>query len=238
VLKAFCKRPDLSCIYTVRFDKVAEAVLVNRRTKVRIPERSASIERFRHALKLSQHELGKRIGTSAMSVSRWESGKAQPSAEAYIKLGNMAAGPLCWYFWGQAGLSLGDVRRVLPDTEHRVKAKGRPLLVARAGVKRTKTERADDFVAVPLLPVFAATPGGQGDKEADLAMSGPERLLAAPVEWCPHPGQTLCIRVKGNSMSPLILDDGDGIDAFTDHWLAAFHKGSSVLLLWECRFRG
>jgi len=179
---------------------------VNQKQKVGIPEWSASVERFRHALKFSQHELGKRLGTSAMSVSRWESGQAQPPAEAYIKLGNLAADPLCWYFWSQAGLSLADVRRVLPDADHRMKPKKPTLLVARAGVKRTKTEQADDFVAVPLLPVYAATPGEQGDEEADLAMSAPERLLAAPVEWCPHPGATLCLRVKGNSMSPLILD--------------------------------
>jgi phage repressor protein C with HTH and peptisase S24 domain len=37
-------------------------------------------------------------------------------------------------------------------------------------------------------------------------MSTPEGLLAAPTSWCPHPAETVCLRVKGNSMSPLILD--------------------------------
>ena len=31
-------------------------------------------------------------------------------------------------------------------------------------------------------------------------------MLAAPIDWCPNPNSTICLRVKGNSMSPLILD--------------------------------
>jgi phage repressor protein C with HTH and peptisase S24 domain len=31
-------------------------------------------------------------------------------------------------------------------------------------------------------------------------------MLAAPVDWCPNPDSTISLRVKGNSMSPLILD--------------------------------
>ena len=31
-------------------------------------------------------------------------------------------------------------------------------------------------------------------------------MLAAPMHWCPNPKSTICLRVKGNSMSPLILD--------------------------------
>lgn len=31
-------------------------------------------------------------------------------------------------------------------------------------------------------------------------------MLAAPAEWCPNPSSIVSLRVKGNSMSPLILD--------------------------------
>jgi transcriptional regulator with XRE-family HTH domain len=179
---------------------------MNRRTKERTPEWSASIERFRHALKLSQHELGKRLNTSAMAISRWKSGNAEPAADAYIKLGNLAGNPLCWDFWGRAGLRVTHFRRALSGADRRIAPKYPPLVVAHAGAKRTKTERAGDFVAVPLHSVYAATPGAQGDREADLAISRPERLLAAPIEWCPHPEATVCMRVKGDSMSPFILD--------------------------------
>jgi phage repressor protein C with HTH and peptisase S24 domain len=33
-----------------------------------------------------------------------------------------------------------------------------------------------------------------------------ESILAAPIAWCPNPKSMICLRVKGNSMSPLILD--------------------------------
>src|SRR5690348_15842364 len=63
-----------------------------------------------------------------------------------------------------------------------------------------------NFVAVPLLPVRAGTPGKSGDKTVDLEQVRPEAMLAAPMEWCPNPKSTISLRVRGNSMSPLILD--------------------------------
>jgi phage repressor protein C with HTH and peptisase S24 domain len=69
-----------------------------------------------------------------------------------------------------------------------------------------KDEPTGEFVAIPLLPIYAATPGAEGDGEDSLATAIPEELLAAPNHWCPNPSATVCMRVKGNSMSPLILD--------------------------------
>jgi phage repressor protein C with HTH and peptisase S24 domain len=169
---------------------------------------SSDIETFRHSLKLNQQEFGAQLGTTAMSVSRWERGEAEPPAEAYIRMGNIAGDPRCWSFWERAGLSISDVKRVLPSADHRrgqVKSSAR-MNVVHAGVSEAQAGLTADFVTVPLLPVLAATPGEYGDKEADIAMSTPEGLLAAPTSWCPHPAETVCLRVKGNSMSPLILD--------------------------------
>jgi transcriptional regulator with XRE-family HTH domain len=58
--------------------------------KIPLPEWSRKILAFRHALKLTQGELGKRLKTSAMAVSRWERGDTEPPAGAYIRLGNIA----------------------------------------------------------------------------------------------------------------------------------------------------
>jgi phage repressor protein C with HTH and peptisase S24 domain len=41
---------------------------------------------------------------------------------------------------------------------------------------------------------------------SDLDQLKREAMLAAPTEWCPNPAPTISLRVKGNSMSPLILD--------------------------------
>lgn len=141
-----------------------------------------------------------------MAVSRWERGVAQPAGETYIRLGNFAGDPLCWFFWKRAGLRLSDVTRVLTATRRRLAESRMPeVQIVRAGGKKKQTLKQVSLVAIPLLPVHAGTSGFDGDT-VDLAESIPESVLAAPSEWCPNPASTVCLRVKGNSMSPLILD--------------------------------
>jgi SOS-response transcriptional repressor LexA/DNA-binding XRE family transcriptional regulator len=176
-----------------------------RRNRAALPEWSQKIANFRDSLKLSQSELGKRLGVSTMAVSRWERGMQEAPANIYIQLGKLAGDPLCWYFWGCAGLLTEDVMRVLPAAGRRLHEDRFPnLRVVHAGGR--KKSPAVDFVAVPLLPVHIGTPGEAGDKIVDLEQVRPETMLAAPIDWCPNPKSTICLRVKGNSMSPLILD--------------------------------
>jgi hypothetical protein len=95
-----------------------------------------------------------------MAVSRWERGETEPSAEAYIRLGNSAGDPLCWLFWGRAGLSTADVMRVLPAADRRLRhGRVANVQVVHAGAERTSSLTPKDFVAIPVLPVHAATPG-------------------------------------------------------------------------------
>jgi phage repressor protein C with HTH and peptisase S24 domain len=181
---------------------------MSRKHKSATPEWCRKVLAFRHELKVSQQELGNRLGKSAMTVSRWECGEGEPSGKTYIALGNLAGDPLCWYFWQRAGLSSGDIIRVLSKTLRRrqtlmastPRGTVHASVVTHAGVPR------DDFVAVPLLPIYAATPGESGDMNFDFAMCTPEMLLTAPRPWCPNPDATVCMRVRGGSMSPLILD--------------------------------
>lgn len=94
-----------------------------------------------------------------MAVSRWERGRAEPPADAYVRLGNIADDPLCWFFWGRAGLSTADVMRVLPSAGRRLR-QGRvaKVQVVHAGAGTTTSLRPAHFVAIPILPVYAATP--------------------------------------------------------------------------------
>lgn len=179
---------------------------MSRNTSIESPEWSSKIEGVRRNRKLSQAEFGGQLGVSAMTVSRWERGVAEPSGETYIRLGNIAGDPLCWFFWKRAGLRLSDVTRVLPGARRRF-AESRLLNVhlVHAGTGKQKSLTKVNLVAVPLLPVHAGTPGSQGDN-IDLAEVPPESVMAAPVDWCPNPSSTMCLRVKGNSMSPLILE--------------------------------
>lgn len=179
---------------------------VKNRVKLR-PEWSRTIEALRQSLKLSQAELGKQLETSAMAISRWERGESKPPADAYIRLGKLAGDPLCWFFWGRAGLTTADVMDVMPKTRRRLlDDRITNVQVVHAGAGRKQLSKEEAFVAVPLLPVRAATPGEEGDKVPDLDQLKPEAMLAAPAKWCPNPAATVSLRVKGNSMSPLILD--------------------------------
>jgi SOS-response transcriptional repressor LexA len=179
-----------------------------RNSKLVPPDWSLKIENFRHNLALSQVELGAQLGVSAMAVSRWERGVAEPSGETYIRLGNIAGDPLCWFFWNRAGLQLSDVTRVLPAVRRRFAESRIPKVqFVRAGSKKARSLEKANLVAIPLLSVQAGTSGSEGDTHpVDLTETAAESVLAAPAEWCPNPVTTVCLRVKGNSMSPLILD--------------------------------
>jgi DNA-binding transcriptional regulator YiaG len=181
---------------------------MSRKSESAVLQWSRKILAFRHARKLTQSGLAKELNTSAMAVSRWERGEAEPSAEAYIRLGHLAGDPLCWFFWGRAGLNTADLLRILPVARRRLRQGGivNNIQVVHAGTGTTESFKPTDFVAIPVLPAHAATPGEDAEQVADLDQLKPEAIWAAPAEWCPNPRKTVSLRVKGNSMSPLILD--------------------------------
>ena len=161
---------------------------------------------LRRSLKLSQSELGKQMNASAMAVSRWERGVQEPPANIYIQLGNLTGDPECWYFWGQAGLSSDDLMRVLPAARSRMRQDRKVKLEFVHAGSRRAPKRGSELVAIPVLPVVAATHGGTGDPAEKLNHVPPESMLAAPSKWCPNPAHTSCLRVRGRSMMPLIHD--------------------------------
>ncbi len=81
------------------------------------PEWAERILALRKRLELSGAALGEKLGVSQMAISRWESGKHPPPAEAWISLGAMAAEKDdiedLFYFWDLAGASRDVLERVL-----------------------------------------------------------------------------------------------------------------------------
>jgi SOS-response transcriptional repressor LexA/DNA-binding XRE family transcriptional regulator len=166
----------------------------------------ARIIGLRRRMGVNQSELGKQLNSSAMAVSRWERGVQEPPARVYIQLGNITGDPECWYFWGRAGLHSGDLMRVLPAVRSRLREERLPhLQIVQAGA-HTPRKKGSHLIAIPVLPVVAATHGGKGDPEESLDQTRPETLLAAPSSWCPNPAYTSCLRVRGRSMMPLLHD--------------------------------
>ena len=161
------------------------------------------IAQLRKRLKLSQSELGHKLNASAMGVSRWERGVQPPPAQTFLSLGILAGKSECWYFWGLAGLTSDDVLRVLPKAREPLRGVER-VQVASAGVDGMA--KKSSLVAVPLLPLFAAAHTEGGSQQFDFALVEPEAILAAPSVWCPNPALTSSLRVKGDSMQPLLHD--------------------------------
>jgi SOS-response transcriptional repressor LexA len=170
---------------------------------------AAMVRKVREQARLDQTGFGRKFHSSAMAVSRWERGVQEPPAHVYIELGNLAGDPDCWYFWGRAGLHSEDLMRVMPQLQRRLRSisTNNPGGMVSAGSGRKKNSEAQSqLVVLPLLKVTAATHGEKGDP-APLFQTAPvESRIAAPKDWCPNPEHTSCLRVKGNSMAPLIND--------------------------------
>ena len=165
------------------------------------------ISRLRQRLDLSQTAFEHEVHSSAMGVSRWERDAQEPPSHSYIELGNLAGDPDCWFFWGRAGLRSEDLMRVLPELRSRFpRSTLRDFEIVHAGTNTRTVEKAQ-LIAIPLLNVVAATPGETGDNMPILHEAPVESLIAAPRDWCPNPTSTYCLRVRGNSMNPLIYAD-------------------------------
>lgn len=85
------------------------------------------IEKLRYKLGMSQTDLGKLLGTTAMSVSRWERDVNLPESRELLALGLLArkAGMYGWCFWQEAGLSRADARAALGRDHARAAVAGR-----------------------------------------------------------------------------------------------------------------
>jgi SOS-response transcriptional repressor LexA len=171
------------------------------------PSWAKAILALRESLDLNQSEFGSRLGFSAMAVSRWERGAQEPPSHGYIGLGNLARDSNCWYFWERAGLRSEHVLRVLPTLERNTRtSRLQNFEIVSAGIGAKRPRDKIQLVALPLLKVVAASHGEKGDDLYLLGDAPIESMMAAPKDWCPNPAYTSCLRVRGNSMAPMIQD--------------------------------
>ena len=75
------------------------------------------VEKLRFKLAFTQHDLGRHLGVSDMTVSRWERGDAVP-CDVLIKLALIAhdTGLSPWPFLNAAGLTREELKASLADT--------------------------------------------------------------------------------------------------------------------------
>jgi hypothetical protein len=184
--------------------------------------------------------LAQELGVSEEMVAGWESGREEPSPNFYIKLGNIAGEPSCWFFWERAGLYSGNLMRVLPAVRLEIGDDRQPdLQIVHAG-GGTRLFSRPQLHAIPLLPLKAATYGEEGDKRVDFDFVPPEGLIAAPSDWAPNPAFTSCLRVQGNSMAPVLCDgyiivvDTSDTDRanLVDKMVIAWHAEMGITVSW------
>ena len=79
-----------------------------------LPNWAKRINALRNRLHLNQTDFGRMLDCSSMAISRFERGLQKPPADCFIALGKLAGSPSGWYFWHMAGVTIRDVRRMLP----------------------------------------------------------------------------------------------------------------------------
>ena len=137
----------------------------------------ARIRGMRRAKGLNQTEFAKLFGVTQVAVSRWEKGDDLPNHIALAKLAAMTSDE--------------DLRQ---------------RLLAETGIESltgTSFSRglADMVRAVPLLrdPVAAGTPRATDEREI-------EQTLVLPKAWFPLGGELYAVRIRGDSMAPIVND--------------------------------
>lgn len=185
------------------------------KTRVR-QEWAGQITALRERLDINQAELARRVQCSAMTISRWERGLLQPSAEHFVQLGNLGDKSEAWAFWEKAGIQPAKMVEALNATARRSrKLETPPLERARAGAAATAHPETADLIGLPLLNAVVGAHGVRGDRRSSLQTIASTKIIGAAAPWCPNPAYTSLIRVKGHSMEPLIRDnDILAVDSF------------------------
>jgi phage repressor protein C with HTH and peptisase S24 domain len=180
------------------------------------PEWVSQITAMRDRLGINQAELARRLECSAMTISRWERGLLQPSAEHFIQLGNLGNRTEAWFFWEMAGIQPARMVEALRGTSHTKESVANlKSLIADGDGRALASGKTSNTVPVPLLKAVAGAHGTPGDKRNSLRAIPTSQVIAVPRAWCPNPNYTSLIRVTGESMEPAIRDsDILAVDAY------------------------
>jgi phage repressor protein C with HTH and peptisase S24 domain len=187
-----------------------------RRSKANaLPEWAREITSLRERLGINQAELARRMECSAMTISRWERGLLQPSAEHFIQLGNLGDKSESWFFWEMAGVQPAKMIQALVGSSRKKKRLEVPHLEMASAGAAAIARKMPEVIGLPLLKAVVGAHGVPGDRRNSLRTIPASEIVGAPATWCPNPAYTSLVKVKGHSMEPLIRN-GDivAVDSF------------------------
>lgn len=151
-------------------------------------------------------QLAELLGVSAPTVTRWVRGTHEPTPASYMALASLVGPPDAVYFWERAGLTQEHFpepqsRTTLPS--RRVHLKDLKIVRSRR-ISKEVTSSNSTVVLIPLLNVVAYGDQCPPGPHVTLAQAKTLDVLMAPLKWCPHPENMLCMEIVGDSMAPLI----------------------------------
>src|ERR1044071_9120091 len=131
-----------------------------------LQEWASQITQLRERLKINQAELARRIECSAMTISRWERGLLQPSAEHFIQLGNLGGKTEAWFFWEMAGIEPAKMVQALSTTSRKKRSNAPRLELARASAQSANPAHFPQVIGLPLLKGVVGALGTAGDRRS------------------------------------------------------------------------
>ena len=170
------------------------------------PEWVDQITALRERLGINQAELARRMECSAMTISRWERGLLQPSAEHFIELGNLGNKSEAWFFWEMAGIQPAKMIEALSGSRARKEMESFRVHTSVAAGQASQAQNGGKVIGLPLLKTVAGAHGTHGDKRSSLRSIPTSEIVGVPALWCPHPGFISLVRIAGTSMQPAIRD--------------------------------
>lgn len=170
----------------------------------------SKIKQLRRILNLSQEQLARRLDVTKKTVAEWEQGRQPPSPERLLQLAKLAPPGdirhwLTRHALGRIGAEAHLVLEALLDgrslTPGPLPAGELRIVTADWSERLRALERLDHYAPVPLLRDAAAAGAPRAISEADI-----EGYALVHFGWCPDPGNFVCLRVRGDSMAPILHD--------------------------------
>lgn len=203
------------------------------------------IKELRNNLGVSQEELARQLQVTKKTVAEWEQGRQPPSPERSLQMARLAApGELRRWFIRHALGRIGAETPLVLDAllPGHVRSGQGPLpaaelrLVAPAGLsdRFRALEGLDTFVPIPLLKDAAAAGSPREISESDL-----DGYVLIHYAWCPNPAHFTCLRLRGDSMVPILhdgaivaLDHAQRDPLFLHQKMVAARLDSGVTIKW------
>lgn len=167
-----------------------------------LPRWAERIASARRKLGMNQTAFAEALNVGQGNVSKWERGENRPVPDVFVRIAALVDGPDRFFFWEEAGLPseyfMGNAEKKMPSEIVRATKTVIAQSFAPVGDRANKT---GDAALVPLLSGAAAAGNPRAIDARDV-----EEYLPLPKGMLPNAGTIVAVRVKGDSMAPLVND--------------------------------